>query len=259
MIRLLELLLIFYVGAIVGSFLNVLIYRIPRKKSIIKPRSYCPNCKHPIRFYDNLPIFSYLLLHGRCRHCHYHIPIRYPMVEILSGLIWLFMIGFNNVQITTFSSIILLEGLLVLAWIDGHYGFIPDKIIIILAFIGAFYYVLFDAEIFLSGVVGALISGSIMFLWAYFGEKIFKKPAIGGGDIKLVAVTGLFLGAKLTLLGLFLGFTVGGIFGLIKIYQKKLQLKTAVAFVPFLLVGVCLALLIGESFFHWYFTLLRGN
>jgi leader peptidase (prepilin peptidase)/N-methyltransferase len=259
MIRLLELLLIFYIGAIVGSFLNVLIYRVPRKKSIIKPRSYCPNCKHPIRFYDNLPIFSYLLLHGRCRHCRYHIPMRYPMVEILSGLIWLFLIGFNNVQITTFSSIILLEGLLVLAWIDGHYGFIPDKIIITLAFIGAFYYVLFDAEMFLSGVIGALISGSLMFLWAYFGEKVFKKPAIGGGDIKLVAVTGLFLGAKLTLLGLFLGFAVGGIFGLIKICQKKLQLKTAVAFAPFLLVGVCLALLVGESFFRWYFTMLRGN
>jgi len=259
MIRLLELLLIFYLGAIVGSFLNVLIYRIPRKKSIIKPRSYCPNCKHPIRFYDNLPIVSYLILHGRCRHCRYHIPIRYPMVEILSGLIWLFMIGFNHVQITTFSSIILLEGLLVLAWIDGHYGFIPDKIIITLAFIGAFYYILFDAEIFLNGVIGAFIPGSLMFLWAYFGEKIFKSPAIGGGDIKLVALTGLFLGTKLTLLGLFLGFAVGGIFGLIKIYRRKLELKTAVAFAPFLLVGVCLALLVGESLFHWYFTLLRGN
>jgi len=253
------LFLIFYVGAIVGSFLNVIIYRLPHKKSIIKPQSYCPNCKHPIRFYDNLPILSYLILHGHCRHCHYHIPIRYPMVEILSGLIWLFMIGFNNVQITTFSSIILLEGLLVLAWIDGHYGFIPDMIIIILAFIGAFYYVLFDPGIFLSGVVGALISGSLIFLWAYFGEKIFKKPAIGGGDIKLVAVTGLFLGAKLTLLGLFLGFAVGGIFGLIKIYQKKLQLKATVAFAPFLLVGVSLALLVGESFLRWYSTFFRGN
>jgi len=259
MIRLLELLLIFYVGAIVGSFLNVLIYRVPREKSIIKPRSYCPNCKHPIRFYDNLPIFSYLILHGRCRHCRYHIPIRYPMVEILSGLIWLFLIGFNDVQITTFSSIILLEGLLVLAWIDGHHGFIPDKIIITLAFIGALYHVLFNAEIFLSGVVGALISGCLMFLWAYIGEKIFKKPAIGGGDIKLIAVTGLFLGAKLTLLGLFLGFAVGGIFGLIKIYQKKLQLKATVAFAPFLLVGVSLALLVGESFLRWYSTFFRGN
>jgi len=259
MIQLLELFLIFYVGAIVGSFLNVIIYRLPHKKSIIKPRSYCPNCKHPIRFYDNLPILSYLILHGRCRHCRYHIPIRYPMVELLSGLIWLFMIGFNNVQITTFSSIILLEGLLVFAWIDGHYGFIPDKIIIILAFIGAFYNVLFDPGIFLSGVVGALISGSLMFLWAYIGEKIFRKPAIGGGDIKLIAVTGLFLGAKLTLLGLFLGFAVGGIFGLIKIYQKKLQLKATVAFAPFLLIGVSLALLVGELFLRWYSTFFRGN
>ena len=259
MIRLLELLLTFYLGAIVGSFLNVLIYRVPREKSIIKPRSYCPNCKHPIRFYDNLPILSYLILHGRCRHCRYHIPIRYLIVEILSGLIWLFLIGFNDVQITTFSSIILLEGLLVLAWIDGHYGFIPDKVIIILAFVGAFYYVMFDPEIFLSGVVGALISGSLMFLWAYFGEKIFKKPAIGGGDIKLVAVTGLFLGAKLTLLGLFLGFAAGGIFGLIQIYQKKLRLKATVAFAPFLLVGVSLALLVGEPLFRWYFTMLGGN
>ncbi len=257
--KLLILFLSFYAGAIVGSFLNVVIYRVPRNISIRKPRSFCPHCQHPIRFYDNLPIFSYLILRGHCRYCLSRISPRYLWVELTSGLVWLLVIAIPGLNVTTIGGIILLEGLLCLAWIDYRWGYIPDNILLTLAFSGSLFYLLFDQQQFLWGVSGALVAGSIMLGWAYLGKEMFHQTAIGGGDIKLASVIGLFLGTRITLLCLFLSFCLGGIYGLTQIYRKRLQPKATLPLAPFIFIAAWLSILVGEQFVSWYLSLAGGH
>jgi leader peptidase (prepilin peptidase)/N-methyltransferase len=248
---------IFYWGAILGSFLNVVIYRIPRHLSLWKPRSHCPHCGQYLQLRDNLPLISYLLLKGRCRFCHQKISSRYFKVEMLSGLIWTGVIAINGFNLVTFAWIVLLEGLLTLAWIDQRWGIVPDSIVLSLFIIGILLFLLAEPTFLIQRGASVAISTGFILLMALLGRLLFKREAIGGGDLKIAAVVGLFLGSKLSILSLCLAFTLGGIYGGILLLRKKIKPGTTLPWVPFLFVAVILAVLIGNRFFDWYLQLLE--
>lgn len=247
---------IFYCGAIIGSFLNVVIYRIPRHLSLWRPRSHCPHCGQYIKFQDNLPIISYLLLRGRCRYCRQQISPRYLKVEVLSGLIWMGLIAINGFSLVSVAWIILLEGLLTLAWIDQRWGIVPDSIVLSLFIIGILLFLLFEPTFLLQRGASVAISAGFILLVALLGRFIFKQDAIGGGDLKIAAVVGLFLGIKLSILSLFLAFILGGVYGGALLLRKKIKPGKTLPWVPFLFVAVAIAVLIGDRFYDWYLQLL---
>ena len=194
---------IFILGLATGSFLNVCIYRMPREQSVRKPsRSFCPNCKKTIRWYDNIPILSFVFLKRRCRFCREKISWRYPIVELLSGL--LFLATFNCFGATWYLPIYLvfIAGLIGASFIDIEHQIIPDEISLgglVLGLIVSFAYPqLHNTHLHLVGLlrsfIGVLVGGGIIYITGALGTFAFKKEAMGGGDVKLLAMMGAFLG-----------------------------------------------------------------
>ena len=244
-------------GLCIGSFINVCIYRIPQKKSIVSPGSRCPDCETPIRFYDNIPVISYLWLKGKCRYCGVRISARYPMVEILSGafafLISLkFGISIEGLIWYAFTSVLLL-----ITYIDHDHQIIPDVITlpgIPIAFLAS----LFLPQIsWLESVLGILIGGGILYLIAVLYTLLTKKEGMGGGDIKLLALIGAAIGWKGVLFTIFLASLVGAVSGILVMIQQKGNFKLAVPFGPFLSIGAISYIFFGMELISWYFQLLR--
>ena len=215
--------LVFVIGAVVGSFLNVCIYRIPKKISIVYPLSHCPACKKNILWYDNIPILGYLILKGRCRYCKAKIRFRYFVVEALTAsLILLFYIVFGP-SARFFSCSILSCGLIVSTFVDLEIGEIPDEISLGGLAVGLVFSFAFPSALgetsrhfgILNSFLGALAGGGSIYLIGFLGELVFKKEAMGGGDVKLMAMIGAFLGWKLTILTFFIAPVFGSIFGII--------------------------------------------
>jgi len=215
--------LVFVIGAVVGSFLNVCIYRIPKKISIVYPLSHCPACKKNILWYDNIPILGYLILKGRCRYCKAKIRFRYFVVEALTAsLILLFYIVFGP-SARFFSYSILSCGLIVSTFVDLEIGEIPDEISLGGLAVGLVFSFAFPSALgetsrhfgILNSFLGALAGGGSIYLIGFLGELVFKKEAMGGGDVKLMAMIGAFLGWKLTILTFFIAPVFGSIFGII--------------------------------------------
>jgi leader peptidase (prepilin peptidase) / N-methyltransferase len=276
-------LIIFIFGIAIGSFLNVCIYRIPLNQSIVKPRSHCPKCNHLIAGYDNIPLLSYLILRGKCRYCKEPFSIRYFIVELLTGL--LFVLVAWQYQGITFASITYLTvvgSLIALSFIDLDHYILPDVITyplmilglvisIILAYVpntgflinhlmsGPFsvnfgrLYPLYNAGF------GLLVGGGILLVIGSIAKWILKKEAMGGGDVKLLAAIGTFLGYKLILLTLILASFVGSIIGAIVLIQAKKKDKEAtsfghyIPFGPYLAIGAVIALIWGNELINWYF------
>ncbi len=202
----LNTILIFILGLIVGSFNNVCIYRIPRKESIVYPESHCPQCNARITPVDNIPLLSYFLLKGRCRNCRSKISLQYPIVESLNAIIYLLLYLKYGLSIQTSVYMALSSVLIIIAFIDFREEIIPDGISlpgIIIGFILSF---LVNYISVMESVLGILVGGGAILLIALFGSWIFKKEAMGGGDVKLASMIGAFLGWKYILLSLFLGF-----------------------------------------------------
>jgi leader peptidase (prepilin peptidase)/N-methyltransferase len=248
--------LIFIQGLCIGSFLNVCIYRVPESKSIVHPRSMCPNCRTFIPFYDNIPVFSYLWLRGRCRQCKVKIPLRYPMVELLGGLTALgtylkFGLTWEALIYYTFIAV-----LLVVTFIDLDHRIIPD--IITLPGIPLF----FAASFALPGItyktalIGILAGGGSLFLVAWTYSLLTKKEGMGGGDIKLLAMMGGIIGWKGVLFTIFVGSLAGTLAGLAVMLQSRKGMKLAVPFGPFLSIGGITYIFFGMPLIAWYFKLL---
>lgn len=244
----------FIFGAAIGSFLNVCIFRLPEKKSIIKPSSECPYCHHPIRFYDNIPIISYFVLQGRCRDCQGRISFRYPLVEFITasfslllflkfGLSWIFIIFF------IFTAV-----LIVITFIDLDHQIIPD--ILTLPGIPLF----FLAAVFLVNVpwkealMGLLIGGGVLFAIAFVYELITKREGMGGGDIKLLAMIGGFLGWKSLMFVLFFSSFSGAVIGIAAMIINKQDMKYAVPFGPFLSAAAVAHIFWGDEFMRLIFV-----
>ena len=250
-----EIILIFVLGllgVIVGSFSNVCIYRIPRNESIIYPASHCPKCHSNISPKDNIPLLSYILLKGRCRNCKNKISLQYPVVELLTGLTYLIIYWIYGVSIQTLIYIILSSALIIIAFIDLNQQIVPDVISlpgIVIGFILSFFVPYIS---FVDSILGIAVGGGIILVIGLGGSVIFKKEAMGVGDIKLAAMVGAFLGWKYIIVSLFLGFFLGALAGIILIVTKIKKREDTIPFGPFIVLGSFITLLWGEQIISWY-------
>ncbi|MBI5892443.1 MAG: prepilin peptidase [Deltaproteobacteria bacterium] len=243
---------VFAFGASIGSFLNVCIYRIPEGKSIISPPSSCPNCSNPIRFYDNIPIISYLILFGRCRNCKASISIQYPIVEALTGFFAVLILYYFGFTIDGLIYFLFIASLIVITFIDLKLQIIPDIISlpgIIVGFICSSFLL---PTGFINSLLGIFLGGGSLFLVAYGYKKVAGIEGMGGGDIKLIAMVGAFLGWKAVIMTIFAGSFVGAIIGTIAMLIQGKDTKYAIPFGPFLALGAALYLFIGQDFINWY-------
>ncbi len=247
---------VFITGAVTGSFLNVIIYRCPRHESIITPHSFCPKCRQPIKFHDNIPIVSYLWLRGKCRHCMTRIPLRYLLVESITPV--LFLIIFYRFQYTSeflfYTAFVSL--LLVFSFIDLEFRIIPNKILLpgfVMGFLGLYF--LSPREIS-NHIAGLLVIALSMLALAWFGQLIFQKESMGGGDIKLAALIGLILGIRDTFFSLFTAFFIATMISIFLLKIKRSKLDSQIPFAPFLAIGVVINLFYGHEILRWYSNLI---
>jgi leader peptidase (prepilin peptidase)/N-methyltransferase len=258
-------------GLIIGSFLNVCIYRIPRKGSVAKPkRSFCPHCNHTLSAYDNIPVISYMILRGKCRYCKGRISPRYFTVELLTAFFFILML-YRSMRLYQDVPYIILElmttctfvGLLIaITFIDLEFFIIPNK----LSYTGLIAGLLFaiivtiihkDYHFLISRLIGAVVGASIILLIAVAGSAIFKKEAMGMGDVKLMAMIGLYLGwwphIIITLVGASL---FGSIIGVVLIIANRKKMDSRIPFGPFLAFAAVVSMLYGEQLWNWYRTLM---
>lgn len=261
--KLLEASFFFVYGAILGSFFNVLIYRIPAGLSIISPGSRCPNCKRPVKSIENIPILSWLFLKGKCAGCGIKISIQYPLIELVTGLfsltIWYML--FNPLIITDkpllsygvdFFMLLTLLILIPISIIDIRHYIIPDSITlgglvisVLLSFIPGFLTPL-------ESLIGLLVGGGILYGIGIIGELILKKEAMGGGDIKLMAFIGALWGWKVATTSIVLGAFLGAFIGLFLMAIKKNNSENMLPFGPFLALGVVCSVFWGNQIIYFY-------
>lgn len=243
-------------GLCIGSFLNVCIFRIPLEKSIVHPPSACPACGNAIRFYDNIPVLSYLLLRGKCRHCGVAISIRYPSVELASGLTAAATYAAFGPTVETLIYFTFISTLWVVTLIDIDYRIIPDNISlpgIIVFFLASF---LLPNMTVKDSLLGILLGGGSLYAIAWAYSAIKKVDGMGGGDIKLLAMIGALIGWKGVLFTLFASSALGTIVGVgIMIAQGK-SMKLAVPFGPFLSAGAAAYIFFGPRLIDWYLNFL---
>lgn len=238
-------------GLIVGSFLNVCIYRIPRNLSVVKPMSFCPNCSERIKPWHNLPILSYFMLKGRCAYCGVKISIRYPIVEALNGALWSLAYLKFGLSLELPFVLFFISALIVASFIDIDFQIIPDSISLSLIVLGLLLSLLpHDSpstnRSLIDSIVGVLVGGGILYIIA-----VVSRGGMGGGDIKLNAGVGAYLGWKSSLLTLFIGSFFGAIIGIIVLVRTG---KRKIPFGPFLSIGALICLFWGNELIRLYFN-----
>ncbi len=269
---------IFLLGAIIGSFLNVVIHRIPLDQSIVFPNSACPNCKNPIKSFDNIPIFSWLILAGKCRNCKNPISPRYPAVEFLTGLS--FLLVYWQIGLNWYLPVCLIftSSIISLIFIDAEHMILPDKITIPLFIFAVIVRIVFpvftqtdffpdmghyplismnDSPAWLVSLLGAglgaLIGGGSLWLVGEIWQRLRGVEAMGFGDVKMLLGVGALLGWRLTLLTIFLGALTGSVVGIYYIAKDRENgLQAKLPFGIFLGLGSVIALLFGERLIVWY-------
>jgi leader peptidase (prepilin peptidase) / N-methyltransferase len=267
-----------FFGLIIGSFLNVCIVRLPRGRSIASPPSHCPRCKETIRFYDNIPVISFLLLRARCRKCGEPISWRYPAVELLNGLLYVWIVREFWLGGEAFLLMALCSSLIVITFIDFDHQIIPDVITLPGMLVGLtlapfFMTALGDAlpfhldnlvphagpylTGFLNSCIGLLLGGLPLFAIGWAWEKLRHVEAMGGGDVKLMGMVGSFLGWKGALLTIMLGALSGSVVGIVLISLKRHRMGTVIPFGPFLAAGAVVTAFYGPDIISWYLGQLR--
>ncbi len=240
-------------GAAIGSFLNVCIRRIPVGESLVLPASHCPKCLHPIRFYDNIPIISYLVLGGRCRNCGEKISLQYPLVELLAALVAILIFWQYGLTIRYLLAFLFACVLIVITFIDLEHQIIPDVLTlpgIPLFFLAA---VLGMGVPVLDAALGVLIGGGILYAIAFGYELLTKREGMGGGDIKLLAMLGAFCGWRSLFFILFVSSFLGALVGISVMLVKGKDMKYAVPFGPFLSLAAFIYLFWGDRFTRFIF------
>lgn len=247
--------LVFVFGLLIGSFLNVLIYRLPKELNVIVGRSFCPTCKHMLSWCDLFPVFSYLFLGRKCRYCKTKISPRYMIVELLNAVLYLFYAIKFGYSITTLGYLIFASSLLCIIFIDAEHMIIPDGLNIAIAIAGVLMF--FTKELpFYERIIGFFLVSAILLLIAI----ISKETAMGYGDVILTAVAGVVLGYKQILLALVVGAFLGSITSIIfNVIKKRSGKETSnlVPFGPYLAVGMLFASFFGNNIISWYLNLLR--
>jgi len=249
--------LVFFLGLCIGSFLNCVIYRLEEEKSL-GGRSFCPCCKHTLSWLDLFPVFSFLFLGGKCRYCKKKISIQYPVVELVTGIIFLVIfLSFIKYTALGLLNVIFLfyitSSLVVIFIYDLKHYIIPDIVLFPAVIITLIFRLLTDFSSFANFLIAVLI-GSGFFLAIFL---ISKGKAMGFGDVKLAVLMGLLLGFPSILVSLFLAFFFGAIIGLILMIFKGKGLKSEIPFGPFLILGTFIALLYGNQLIQWYLNFLK--
>ncbi len=268
----------FLFGLIVGSFLNVCIVRLPRGRSIANPPSHCPRCRTPIRFYDNIPLISFLVLRGKCRSCGEPISWRYPIVELMNGLFYVWIANELGLGGEAGLMMAFCSSLIVITFIDFDHQIIPDAItlpgmIIGLSLAPFFMYPLTDQlpfhldallphagpyfTAFMNSVIGLVLGGGPLLAIGWLWEKLRHIEAMGGGDIKLMGMVGSFLGWKGALLTIMLGALSGSVVGVLLIVLKRHKMEKVIPFGPFLAIGAVASAFYGPDIISWYLSLIR--
>lgn len=248
--------LIFYIfvflfGLIAGSFLNCVVYRLEKKQSFLKGRSYCPKCKHKLSWQELFPVLSFIILKGKCKHCKKKISWQYPAVEIATGIIFLLIFNsFGLVQSFYFSLISCL--LIVIFLFDLKHYIIPDKVVFPAIGIVLLYQLAFNFKFLTSNSLWAGIGSLMFFLFIFL---VSSGRWMGFGDVKLSFLMGLFLGWPNISVALFLAFFLGAIIGVALIIFKDKSFKSEIPFGPFLITGTFIALLFGTQLIEWYLHL----
>lgn len=247
----------FLFGAVVGSFLNVCIYRLPNEESIITPRSRCPACLTPIRAMDNIPLLSFLLLRGRCRACGKSIAWRYPLVEALTGGLFALTVARFGVGFDTAFLLAFLAGLVVVSFIDLDHQIIPNAITLPGIPLGLVAGFLGGEPPVLDRLIGALAGAGFLYLVLYYGGTFYGQEAMGEGDLNLIALIGAFLGWRAVVITILVGCLLGAMVGVGLIALRRLSRRQHIPFGPFLAVGAAVALFWGDQLIAWYLRALR--
>ena len=244
------------VGLALGSFMNVCIYRIPLEKSIIRPSSSCPNCGKKIRFYDNIPLISYLLLLGRCRHCHHPISWRYPAVEALTGLLSLALFIRYGLSFQYLLFLLFAATLVTISFIDLDHQIIPDVMSIpgIVAGLAAAF--IPGNVSWFDSIIGIIGGGGTLFLVGLIYEKLTGKQGMGGGDVKLLAMIGAWMGWRSLPFVLLVSSLTGAIIGSIFLLMAGKGYRVRIPFGPFLSLGALFYIFFGPQLTNWYINLL---
>ena len=254
-------------GLIVGSFLNVCIYRLPRGESIVFPASHCPHCQHKLRFWDLIPLFSFFLLKGCCRYCQKQFAWRYPLVELITSILFALVLLFYpfSANIFAFVFYLLLVSLLVIIFfIDLENQVIPDELTWLGILAGlAFHFILAIQQPvvrglnpFLESLFGLILGFLILWLVAQIGKLIYKSEVLGEGDLFLAAMLGSYFGLSGVVLSLFLAYLIAGFFAGILLLLKKVKMSDYVPFGPALVLGGIVTLFWGKQILDWYINLL---
>jgi len=265
-------------GLIVGSFLNVCIVRLPRGRSIVSPPSHCPLCKKSLKFYDNIPVISFLILRGRCRSCGEPISWRYPAVELLNGLLYVWTVSEFGIGWETFLVMAFCSALIVITFIDYDHQIIPDVITLPGMLAGLMLAPFVMSALadplpfhlggllphagpyltgFLNSFIGLLFGATPLFAIGWLWEKLRNIEAMGGGDVKLMGMVGSFLGWKGALLTIMLGALAGSVVGITLILLKRHKMDKVIPFGPFLAIGAVMSLFYGYDIVSWYLGLIR--
>ena len=252
---------VFVVGAVVGSFLNVCIARIPNGESVVHPPSHCPECKFPIAFYDNVPLISYLVLSGRCRACRRRISPRYFVVELLTALLAAALYYQFGLGLAFLVAFVFVAALIVISFIDLDVRIVPDIISLPGIVVGLLFsivgrYLISDpldiVPTPVSALIGAVAGGGFLLAVAWLYERVTGVEGMGGGDIKLLAMIGAFLGWPSIPLTLFFSSLGGSVIGLILMLRKGVGGKYALPFAPFLCFGALFHLFFGKQIMLFY-------
>lgn len=264
--------IVFIFGSIVGSFLNVCIHRMPLEESVVWPRSHCPHCKKRIPAYDNVPFLSYILLGGKCRFCHKRISLRYPLVEFLTALVFLWFYNIFGLTYDFFVYVLFVSAMIIATFVDLKHRIIPDEVSVGGVIIGFILSTIkgvslkpaaFEFQPMLDSFLGIIIGGGIIYLagaiFDLFYFKLLKRPAIqgetesmGGGDIKFLAMIGAFLGWEKAVLTFFIAPFFGAVIGVINLLVKK---DHTIPYGPFLAIGAIVAMFWGERILRLIFGL----
>lgn len=249
-----EYIIVAILGLVIGSFLNVCIYRIPREESIAYPPSHCRNCNHKLKPLDLIPLFSYVFLKGKCRYCKEKISIMYPLIEILNGILYLIIYLKFGLTILSLKYCILASILIVIGVIDFETQFVYTSTTIFAGVIGVIFVIVkalsnktVSIDFIFGGLIGFIIIGLIVFVTHGMGE----------GDIEIAAFCGLFLGVKLILLNLFIAIIIGGITGIIVLSLKLKAARDKIAFGPFIGIGTIVSILYGNELIQMYLKLFQ--
>lgn len=245
----------FIFGAVVGSFLNVCIYRLPKEESVVFPPSHCPDCGYRIRWYDNVPIVSYLVLKGKCRSCSAPISPQYPIVEAINALLTLFLFmrfGLSRAFLVLF---LFCSAMVVVTFIDLEHQIIPDAISLP-GIVAGFVFSFFIPQLgWKTSLIGMLAGGGSLYLVAFLYHLFTGKEGMGGGDIKLLAMMGAFFGWKSIPFIIFVSSLAGSIIGVTVMLIQKKDAKLAIPFGPFLVFGAILYIFYGRQMIQWYLNI----